>query len=70
MLKKRHQIGEGLMKGRGVLVGRLHEEVALAVNERVGGFVRDDVVRKAGEHGLAREVESRIGHRRREVAEE
>ena len=44
MAEQRGEIGEGLMKGGDVDIGRLGEEAADAVDHGMRGPVRDDVV--------------------------
>jgi hypothetical protein len=53
MLEQRDGIGEGLVKGQHVGVGRLAHAPVQPVEQRVRDLVRDDVVREAGEDQLA-----------------
>ena len=56
MLHQRHDVGEGFMEGEDVGIRRLEEVTMHAVEQRVGGFVGDDVVRQAGEDHAAGHV--------------
>ena len=49
VLEDSHQIAEGFMKGRHVWPRGQQVLLAQAVQQRVTEFVRDDVLRKAGE---------------------
>ena len=56
MLEQRDDVGEALVERQHVDVGRLEEIAAQAVHDGVRHLVGDDVVRQAGEDGLARQV--------------
>ncbi len=56
VLEERDDVGERLVEGVHVGVGRLVEARMHAVEQRVRGLVRDDVVRQAGEDERARGV--------------
>ena len=56
VLEQRDDVGERLVEGGHVGVARLVEARMHAVEQRVRGFVRDDVVRQAGEDHRARRV--------------
>ena len=58
------------MKGRHVDIGRLGEELAGAVDDRMRGFVRNDVVGEAGEYCLPRQIASRLSAAGAEIAEQ
>ncbi|MNT12343.1 hypothetical protein D3C72_1472680 [compost metagenome] len=65
-----HQVGESFMETHHIGVGGFHEMFAQTVQQGVGGFMDDDVVRQAREHiaaGKRPVVHGRIG--RPEVAE-
>ena len=59
MLQQRDDVGEGLVEGADVGVRRLQEAAVHAVEQRVRGLVRDDVVRQAGEDHAAGHVVGR-----------
>ena len=69
VLEQRHDVGERLVERGRVRAGRLEEEATLAIDEGVRRLVGDDVVREAGEDGLAGQVHARIGAGRLEIAE-
>ena len=50
MLEQRNDVGEALVEGADVGIGRAEVAAVHAVEQRVGGLVRDDVVRQAREH--------------------
>ena len=56
VLKQCDQIRKGFMKRGRISAGRFGEEIALAIDQGVRGFVGNNVVRKACEHGLAGEI--------------
>src|SRR5882672_11554650 len=56
------------MKRGRVSAGRFSEEIALAIDQGVRGFVGNNVVRKACEYGLAWEIVTRIHFRRRKIS--
>ncbi len=70
VLKQRHDVGECLVKGEHVGIGRTIEAAVHAVEQGVRGFVGDDVVRQAGEHHAAGHVVTGIIGRRGEIPEE
>src|SRR5207244_6064907 len=53
VLKDRYDIGEGLVKSRHIDVCLLLIITVNAVEQRMGRFVRDDVVRKTSKHQLS-----------------
>ncbi len=56
VLEQGDDVGERLVERQHVGVARLREVAVQAVEQRVRGLVRDDVVRQAGEHQAARQV--------------
>ena len=70
VLQQRDDVGERLVKGADVGVGRLQEVPVHAVEQRMRGLVRDDVVRQAGEDHAAGHVIAGVVLDRLEVAEE
>src|SRR5262249_41567974 len=70
MLQERNNVGEGFVKRRCVEAGRLHKKRALSINQRMRGFVDDDVVRQAREHCLARKIRPRVQARGRKIAKD
>ena len=70
MLEQRDDVGERLVEGQHVRVGRLHEVLVQAVEQRVRRLVRDDVVRQAGEDHAAGELAGGAIVGGRKVAEE
>src|SRR5260370_38532292 len=57
--KTAYDIGEGLVKGAYVRVGRRVEVWTQAIDDCVGHLVSDDVVRQASEDRLAGQVQPR-----------
>ena len=53
VLQQCHQIGEGLVEGQLIGVGRVVEVAIDAVEDAVCGFVRNDVMGEAGEGNTA-----------------
>ena len=56
VLKERDDVGEGFVERQDVRVGRLHEVLVEAVEQRMRRLVRDDVVRQAREDHAAGEL--------------
>ena len=56
MLEQGDDVGERLVEGVDIGIARLVEARMHAVEQRVRHLVRDDVVREAGEHRVARRV--------------
>ncbi len=69
VLHEGHDVGEGLVEGEHVAVGRDPEAAVHPVEDGVRRLVGDDVVRQAGEHRAPRHVVARIVLRRAEVPE-
>ena len=69
MLKERHDVGEGLMERLHVDVADGIEQRPQAIEQAMGRFVRDDVLRQARKHDGSRRVE-RIADVDGEVTEE
>ena len=63
--EQRREVGEALVEGQHVGIGRLGEVGADAVDDGVRHLVRDDVVRQAGEDALAGQVAALAGLVRR-----
>ncbi len=70
VLQEGHDVGEGLVEGRRVRSGGIHEVRPDAVEQGVGGLVRHDVVREARVDDLAGEVLARIVPGGAEIAEQ
>lgn len=70
MHHQRDDVGERLVEGQAVDAGGFDVAPVQAVEDRVGGFVGDDVVGQRGEHPAARQVHPRIAQRGLEVAEQ
>ena len=56
VLEDRHYVSKRFMECEYVRIGRLDEAPVESIQERVGCFVRDDIVRKAREHRAAGKV--------------
>ena len=69
VLKRRDEIGKAFVKAEHVRAGRLGEMRAQAVEQRVGYFVRDDIVGEAGENDAARQRAATNIFRRWEISE-
>jgi hypothetical protein len=70
MSKQRGEVGEGLVKCGDVRIRLLGEVLTEPVNDCVRRFMHDDVMRKAREDDLSREVAPRVGRARAEVPEQ
>ena len=70
MLHQRDDVGKRFVKSEHIRIGRLIEARMHAVKDRVGGLVRDDVVRQTRVHRAASDVVARIVGGRVEIAEE
>ena len=70
MLEDRDNVRETFVEGRDIAVARLDEKLAQPVNERMCHLVSDDVMREAGEDGLARQVRPWVLPIRAEIAEQ
>jgi hypothetical protein len=44
VLEERNDVGEGFVQSQNIEIGRLVEAAMHAIENRVGGFVRDDIV--------------------------
>ena len=69
VLEQRDDVGERLVEGEHILIHRLVEARVHAVEQRVRGLVRDDVVRQASEYGRAGRVPA-VFRRGLEIAEQ
>ena len=70
MLEQGDDVGKGLVKGQHVRVGRLHEVLVEAVEQRMRGLVGHHVVRQAGEDHAAGELAGGSVLRGRKVTEQ
>lgn len=70
VLEQGDNVREGFMKRQHVGIARFGEIPVQAVEQRVGFLVRDHVMRQTREHQPARQVFSRVGEHRGEVAEQ
>ena len=61
MLKERDDIGEGLVKSQHIRVAGLFEAAVQAIEQGMRCFMRNDIVREAGEDRAAGQVVARIG---------
>ena len=65
MLQQGDNVGKRLVKRQNVGIGRIDELAVHAVEQRMSGFVRDDVLRQAGEDHAAGQLVARCWRRRR-----
>lgn len=60
MLEERDNIGKALVKGRHVLVAWLKKVSPQSIHQRVGGFMRDNIVRQTGEDRLTWKIRTGV----------
>jgi hypothetical protein len=70
MLKNSYHVGKIFVKRQHVAIAWLQEEAAQAMYQRVRHFMRHDVLREAGKHGLAGNVGAGVGTIGTKIAEQ
>src|SRR5262249_52488216 len=69
MLKQSDDVRKPFVKREHIWIRRVQEGTAHSIQQRMGGLVRDDVVRQAGKHHTARHVIGRVILTRSEIPE-